>query len=291
MKNSIFILLAFSLLLPIADAAVNVGVSVNTADFSFLGGYGSWVSVGTYGQVWRPRVVSTWRPFTNGEWIMTADGWTWASYESFGWATHHYGNWFYDPVQGWVWIPGYEYAPARVSWIYYGNNVGWAPLPPRGVTLVDPWVTSRVRYWNVVGINNFTNDNVIRFAINIGTVRPHANIRIVRTAPLVVDVERVIKRKVNVVNVRKVDVKGGAHVFRRVEYPDTVNKRISVHRTRVEKEVVVAKKDDKKVVAAKKTETTVKAGKKTKEKEKTTVKKTKKGQKGKDKKPNDKPKQ
>jgi hypothetical protein len=36
-----------------------------------------------------------------------------------------------DPVYGWIWVPGDEWAPAWVSWHYGDGYVGWAPLPPR----------------------------------------------------------------------------------------------------------------------------------------------------------------
>jgi len=41
------------------------------------------------------------------------------------------------PGLGWVWVPGYEWAPAWVSWRYGDEYVGWAPLPPAAV-----WISS-----------------------------------------------------------------------------------------------------------------------------------------------------
>jgi hypothetical protein len=36
-----------------------------------------------------------------------------------------------------VWVPGYEWGPAWVSWRFGGNYVGWAPLPPDTLTVYE----------------------------------------------------------------------------------------------------------------------------------------------------------
>jgi hypothetical protein len=54
----------------------------------------------------------------------------WVSDEPWGWATYHYGRWANVDGTGWVWVPGYQWAPAWVSWRYGGGYAGWAPLPP-----------------------------------------------------------------------------------------------------------------------------------------------------------------
>jgi len=114
---------------------------------SGLAPYGDWVQSGAYGTVWRPRVAIGWRPYYYGRWEWTNEGWLWVSAEPFGWATYHYGRWAWDGGAGWVWVPGYQWAPAWVSWRYGGDVVGWAPLAP-GLSLyvtnyafVDFWWT------------------------------------------------------------------------------------------------------------------------------------------------------
>jgi hypothetical protein len=94
---------------------------------------GNWVEVDDYGYCWQPNVSvnnSDWRPYSDGYWAYTDVGWTWVSNEDFGWATYHYGRWLRLEGQGWVWVPGYEWGPAWVSWRTGGDYVGWAPLPP-----------------------------------------------------------------------------------------------------------------------------------------------------------------
>jgi uncharacterized protein DUF6600 len=132
------------------DVSVDVegGSSVSFSTFDEpLRGYGDWVSVGAYGTVWRPRVPAGWRPYYYGRWEWTTEGWLWVSDEPFGWATYHYGRWTFDRGYGWLWVPGFQWAPAWVSWRYSGDVVGWAPLAP-GLSLyvtdfafIDFWWT------------------------------------------------------------------------------------------------------------------------------------------------------
>jgi hypothetical protein len=111
------------------DLNVQGGVTFDTF-YGSLQPYGDWVVVGSYGRVWRPRVVAGWRPYYYGRWEWTNEGWFWVSDEPWGWAAYHYGRWAYDPYYGWLWVPGYEWAPAWVSWRASGDVIGWAPLAP-----------------------------------------------------------------------------------------------------------------------------------------------------------------
>lgn len=120
----------FAVTLPTPSAQANVDVSI---DFFFdaLSPYGDWIYADNYGYVWQPAQAqqSDWAPYVDGYWAYTDAGWTWISNEDFGWATYHYGRWI--RMQGiWVWVPGYEWAPAWVSWRQTNDHVGWAPLPP-----------------------------------------------------------------------------------------------------------------------------------------------------------------
>lgn len=109
---------------------------VNNFNFFYdsLAPYGSWVTVPSYGYVWRPTcaVVSPgWRPYwNNGSWVWSDCGWYWNSYYSWGWAPFHYGNWFNAPGYGWCWAPGSTWGPSWVTFRYSGGYCGWAPLPP-----------------------------------------------------------------------------------------------------------------------------------------------------------------
>jgi len=115
--------------------------------YSSLSPHGEWISVdgGTY--AWRPAGVEAgWRPYNNGRWVWTEDGWYWSSEEPWAWATYHYGRWYNDDFYGWVWVPGYDWAPAWVEWRYGGSYVGWAPLGPYAVFSVG-WGIHYQRYW------------------------------------------------------------------------------------------------------------------------------------------------
>lgn len=139
MKRILLVLLTIGVLLPLARRAhADTEVSLNFF-YDNLADQGSWIEVGDYGYCFQPNVAvddPTWRPYADGYWAYTDAGWTWVSYEDFGWATYHYGRWTNLADYGWVWVPGYEWGPAWVSWRTGGDYVGWAPLPPQGEEVV-----------------------------------------------------------------------------------------------------------------------------------------------------------
>ncbi len=99
-----------------------------------LGPFGNWYDVPPYGPVWRPNdavQMPGWRPYFNqGWWQYTDAGWFWHSDAPYGDIVFHYGRWVRDFRYGWVWVPGYDWAPAWVSWRHAEGFAGWAPLPP-----------------------------------------------------------------------------------------------------------------------------------------------------------------
>jgi hypothetical protein len=133
MKRILFLLaLVGCLLSQTSRAQAATEVSVNFF-YDNLSPYGNWIEVGDYGYCFQPNVAvnnPSWRPYADGYWAYTDVGWTWVSYEDFGWATYHYGRWTDLADYGWVWVPGYEWGPAWVSWRTGGDYIGWAPLPP-----------------------------------------------------------------------------------------------------------------------------------------------------------------
>jgi hypothetical protein len=90
---------------------------------------GSWIYASNYGSwCWQPHVAAGWRPYFNGYWYHSPGGFlTWVSYEPWGWVPYHYGRWAFDPVYGWIWLPGTGYAPAWVYWMYGADYIGWIP--------------------------------------------------------------------------------------------------------------------------------------------------------------------
>jgi hypothetical protein len=156
---------------PAPDPSVDVSVGIATpgaVSFSTfhdgLSPYGQWVASGSYGQVWRPAgVPADWRPYLYGRWEWTSEGWLWVSDEPFGWATYHYGRWTQDPSWGWVWVPGYQWAPAWVTWRYGPDYVGWAPLSPGFSVYVTsyPVVYS---WWTFVPCGSFAGYPIQRYA-------------------------------------------------------------------------------------------------------------------------------
>ncbi len=93
-----------------------------------LSPYGRWMTMPDYGQVWIYNEPGFRPYYSNGQWTETDLGYSWSSGYSWGWAPFHYGRWEHDPMYGWFWIPGYEYAPAWVVWSEANGYYGWAPL-------------------------------------------------------------------------------------------------------------------------------------------------------------------
>jgi hypothetical protein len=125
-----------------------------------LAPYGEWVSSASYGQVWHPtQVQADWRPYYNGRWEWTDEGWLWVSDEPWGWAPYHYGRWANDAYYGWIWVPGYQWAPAWVSWRYSGAYVGWAPLYPGYSVYVTNYPVV-YNHWTFVPCHRFAGSPV-----------------------------------------------------------------------------------------------------------------------------------
>jgi len=161
--------------------------------FSFhdaLGDYGYWTYATELGrEVWVPYVDYGWRPYQYGHWVYSPYGWTWVAYEPWGWLPHHYGNWVYVDFYGWVWIPGYEYSPARVNWAVTDGYFGWSPMPPPGYTYrhnrdyryrggrdwyrsgwreEPPYSGADFNLWVFVDNRHFYNQNIARYALPPG---------------------------------------------------------------------------------------------------------------------------
>jgi hypothetical protein len=102
-----------------------------------LTAYGQWVEVPGAGLCWQPAVAPGWRPYYDGgHWVYTDEGWYWQSEYAWGDIVFHYGRWSYNPAYGWLWAPGFEFAPAWVVWRHTDEYCGWAPLP-FGTVLID----------------------------------------------------------------------------------------------------------------------------------------------------------
>jgi hypothetical protein len=112
---------------------------------SQLAPYGNWINVPDYGLCWQPAVDPGWRPYYDGgHWEDTDAGWYWQSDYPWGDITFHYGRWTYLNLAtgpGWVWVPGYDYAPSWVVWRHDDDDgyIGWAPLPPGAVFIDGGW--------------------------------------------------------------------------------------------------------------------------------------------------------
>jgi hypothetical protein len=166
--------------------------------------------------IWRPTGMETdWRPYTNGRWEYTNHGWLWVSYESWGSATYHYGRWWNSPARGWVWLPGYVWAPAWVRWRITDEHIGWVPLTPaaswnieRGITEESYTYRNRDADWVFIEKSKFADDinssSIVSTSRNSSLVSQSKNVtnikiendRIVNNGPEVQDIENKTGRKI-----------------------------------------------------------------------------------------------
>ena len=149
-----------------------------------LGNDGSWIQTDDYGYVFQPNAVQdpNWAPYTDGHWVCSDVGWVWVSDEPWGWATYHYGRWANIDGTGWCWVPGYQWAPAWVSWRYGGGYAGWAPLPPGafygGASFhfggdVDAQFGIGIGFYNFVPVGNLGDANYRGYYVNRGREHEH----------------------------------------------------------------------------------------------------------------------
>jgi hypothetical protein len=209
-------------------------------DVPELNQYGEWISVPRFGRVWRPYVIEGWRPFYHGHWAYADESWLWVSYEPFGWITYHYGNWFPTPEHGWIWVPGHgAWSPARVQWVQYDDYLGWAPLPPAGVTWSHPWERSELDVWAVVHTRDITRDFVGERRIARSELRSDVRReRVIEKAPEPRAIERQTRKKIESVRIDRETVVVGKGQFHKVVIPASEKERVEKYRSKVEKEVV-----------------------------------------------------
>jgi WXXGXW repeat (2 copies) len=169
-----------------------------------LNQYGEWENVNQYGRVWHPSVINNWQPFTNGHWAYDGNDWVWVSYEPFGWIVYHYGSWEFSTDYGWLWIPGRDaWSPARVQWIDYGDNIGWAPMRANNRNWPEPWENNNVHPWMVVRQEDFNRENIISYDIpSVSRGNNNQNL-IQRRQPDIKSVQSHLKDPIKIVKIDK----------------------------------------------------------------------------------------
>jgi hypothetical protein len=206
-------------------------------EFDELSYWGQWFDLYPYGQVWRPTVVMEWRPYANGQWVWSDMGWTWLSYEPFGWATYHYGTWAYDFAWGWVWVPGYDWHPACVEWVVYDDYIAWAPLPPPGFAIHDPWTQMDYDCWHVVQIDHFSDPDVARYYVKYKDRAQVQDRSLVKyKAPPLTVVEKSEARTLRPVKIELVSASTDGRV-KRLKLPPDEAKEVQPYRERIEKKL------------------------------------------------------
>jgi hypothetical protein len=213
-----FVALVLSCLLGFQSTAHAQGGDVSFQTFyDELSPYGQWIKDPDYGFVWIPDVQDDFRPYySNGRWAMTQYGNTWVSNYDWGWAPFHYGRWSFHPMGRWIWIPGYEWAPAWVSWRQGGGYYGWAPLGP-GISIninvgyanripMDWWVFTPYNYiygnWQRNAYWGPRYNNIYSKTVIINNNYYYGNRYYVAAGPRRNDIQRYTKQRVTVYNIQ-----------------------------------------------------------------------------------------
>jgi hypothetical protein len=185
--------------------------------FPVLRGYGNWIDVAPYGRVWQPIGPIDWRPYLTGQWIWTDRGWMWDSDEPYGWVVYHYGYWTTMGAVGWVWVPDYEWSPARVRWYTDGEYIGWAPIPPPHSLFPLAYEPGADNVWIVVEARQFVHRDAGRFRSHSVLSPPAPNrTAIIGHAPDIRDVELAENQRIPVRKTERSEVRHGQRVLTRM---------------------------------------------------------------------------
>jgi len=166
--------------------------------------------------IWKPTAGTDWKPYMNGKWVYTNQGWLWKSTDKWGNATYNYGRWWNSKKYGWVWMPGYAWAPAWVRWKVSDDYVGWVPLTPKAKWTSEKGINkNNYKYedadvnWVFVGkegfINELNSSNITASSMNSELVSKSQNITdikvendaIINNGPDVADIEKRCGKKID----------------------------------------------------------------------------------------------
>jgi hypothetical protein len=100
-----------------------------------MGYYGSFITAGGCGSMWRPYFASAaWDPYSNGSWSWySGAGYSWVSPYPWGWTPYHFGSWSYCAGTGWGWLPGGSWYGLNNA-VAIGARTGPGNAPQRPVS-------------------------------------------------------------------------------------------------------------------------------------------------------------
>lgn len=171
--------------------------------------------------LWKPRMSSTsWHPYLNGRWEYTDQGWMWVSNYNWGWAAYHYGRWLHTKKYGWLWMPGYVWAPSWVMWRVSDEHIGWCPLSPNAVWHSESGITNenytkppRNEDWVFIQKSKFADDiseaNILPRAENKSLISKSNRVlsirldngKVINSGPPVKDIEKSAGREIKQKNI------------------------------------------------------------------------------------------
>ncbi|MCC6864760.1 MAG: hypothetical protein IT280_01215 [Ignavibacteria bacterium] len=142
--------------------------------------------------IWKPEVTEGWKPYSNGRWEYCEQGWFWVSSDKWGNTTYNYGRWWHSPKFGWVWLPGYTWAPAWVRWRMTndGKHVGWVALSPKAKWKNETGITDKTYHYK----NNdadwvFVDNNTFAGEISSITLKSSNNSDLIKNSSLITEIK------------------------------------------------------------------------------------------------------
>ena len=243
MKKIMALLAIFPLLLILNSGCGSGGYTTSNynepeSTFPDLNFYGQWLNVPTLGYVWKPNAGYGWRPYSAGQWEYTDRGWMWFSDEPYGWIVYHYGYWAFTNAAGWVWIPGNDWSPARVSWIMQDNYIGWAPLPPAGWNLPAAYDNNGSNVWIIVRTRDFDNREIIKYRVPINNISNSRDWTF-NHAPDPDNIRHATGRNITLVNIQTENVRSGKRDLTRVRVIDSNRQNGAIPRSGNDRNILV----------------------------------------------------
>lgn len=247
MKRNILVLSLFLLLFSATKVgAYNYYYGSFDYFYTSLQNQGNWIEFPGGVIAWKPYTYDyNWAPYKYGRWLWTTQGWYWDSNEPYGHIVYHYGRWSYDDYYGWLWYPGYDWAPAWVEWRYDNIYVGWAPLPPQamfnvsfGINYINPIVIHH-HHWHYVKVRHFCDHNLNHYYVN-NSYKQHVYNRTKRRTQYSYRNNRVVNEGLNPDQIRRV----GGKVDRQRDITFEKNKDRQYNRTIDRDKIVVRERTD-----------------------------------------------
>ena len=124
-----------------------------------------------------------------------------------------------------------------MSWAWYEDYVCWAPLPPPGYAIPDPWYVHTPSVWIVVPSRYFLHNDLNRFTVPPSRYKEtfRNNERVRYKAPDVEEITRVTGQSVRPIKPEARTVNVGSREYKKLVLPYNEQKIVKQYSTNTEK--------------------------------------------------------